>query len=417
MRQPDGLPAGEDQRGLQALVELADVARPGMAKQRPRRIAGERRMGGGIAGVALHQRADQQSEVLATLAQRRQSERQSRQARQQIAAKLLLRGQRLEILLGRSDHAEIDRDRLRGSHRPHLGLLQDAREERLCRRWQLLDGVEEEGAAVGVAHQSPRVIRSAGKGPLAVPEQLRVDEGRGERAAIDRNEPPRAAGKRVKPGRDHFLARAGLAADDDGDRRSRDGLRAAEIERERGQQCLEPRRRWPKLVAVAHGSSTGRQHDGAAEEKERVPELDQIAIAKDFALDAAAVQERPVPRARIGENPAAHHPAKRGMGHGHPVVGNRQRDPVTTLRKLSALEIAAPDGNRVDAAQRQADRGHGQPIADEGEKQMGRGAVRNGSDLSRKSPGGERHASILPCNVSTSPNWPALNLHRGSHVT
>ena len=81
---------------------------------------------------------------------------------------------------------------------------------------ELADLVEEQRAAVGDLEESLAVGVGAGEGPLAVAEELALDQVFGQGAAVDRDEGPiGAAALVVEAARDQLLARAGLAQDHD----------------------------------------------------------------------------------------------------------------------------------------------------------------------------------------------------------
>src|SRR5204862_2480674 len=82
---------------------------------------------------------------------------------------------------------------------------------------QLADLVEEQGALVGELEAAELLLGGAGERALLVTEQLALDQRLGERRAVDRDAwtgaPPRRA---VDRARHHLLARARLAAEEDG---------------------------------------------------------------------------------------------------------------------------------------------------------------------------------------------------------
>ncbi len=98
--------------------------------------------------------------------------------------------------------------------RAHGALLDRAQQLALHRQRQLADLVEQQGAAVRGLEEALAVLGGTGEGALAVAEELGLEQGLGDRTAVDRDEGlrrPRAL--RVDRARDELLAGAGLAAD------------------------------------------------------------------------------------------------------------------------------------------------------------------------------------------------------------
>src|SRR5690606_34910941 len=131
----------------------------------------------------------------------------------------------LEVLMGRGDHAHVDRAALVGADRPHLALLHDAQQLRLQRRGHVADLVEEQRTAARLDEQTRARGGRAGERAARVAEQLALEQRLGQRRAVDREERTLA----TRPGlveraRDELLAAAALAADQHRRRRQRDTL-------------------------------------------------------------------------------------------------------------------------------------------------------------------------------------------------
>src|ERR1051326_6290868 len=95
---------------------------------------------------------------------------------------------------------------------PHLAGLEDAEELGLCLLRQVTDLIEEDGPAVGQLEQSRPRAHRPGERALLVPEELALDQGRGNRGAVDLDERRRRAGAVVVDGAgEELLAGAGLA--------------------------------------------------------------------------------------------------------------------------------------------------------------------------------------------------------------
>src|SRR5690606_33955505 len=93
----------------------------------------------------------------------------------------------LDRLVGRGDDAGLGAAGLLPADRVELALLEDAEELGLERGAGVADLVEEDRARAGQLEASLPVGRGAGERPLHVPEELRLEEGLGERRAVDRD--------------------------------------------------------------------------------------------------------------------------------------------------------------------------------------------------------------------------------------
>ena len=112
----------------------------------------------------------------------------------------------------RGNDPHVDPHRPLATDADQLAILDDAQQPYLRWRGELPDLVEEEGPAVGLLEPAFPACRGAGERTLLVPEQLRVDQLRRDRPAVDPAERP-AAKRRVlvDRARDDLLAGAGLA--------------------------------------------------------------------------------------------------------------------------------------------------------------------------------------------------------------
>jgi hypothetical protein len=206
-----------DERGAeQHVLELADVAGPGMA--------GEARQGAGgdpflpdLGGEGLEEVVRQEGEVAEALAQRRDLDGQHREAVEEVLAELPLGDPVLEGDPGGGDDAGVDLPRLGGADGLDLAVLQGPEQLGLGAHRKLPDLVEEEGPALGRGEGSGVGGDGAGEGALLVAEELRVDELRGERPHVEREErAPGVEAAAVEGLGDELLAAAGLAADQHG---------------------------------------------------------------------------------------------------------------------------------------------------------------------------------------------------------
>ena len=123
----------------------------------------------------------------------------------------------LQVLVGGGDQTDVHPDGLVAADPLELPGLEHAQELGLRGRAELADLVEEQGAAVGLLELALAPGLRAGERPALVAEQLGLDQGLGQRRAVDPNErlprPRRVVMQRVG---DQLLAGAALAPDHDG---------------------------------------------------------------------------------------------------------------------------------------------------------------------------------------------------------
>src|SRR5438445_615160 len=128
---PDALAGGQRHRALHAVLQLADVPRPGVGEQPLRHRRREaahrlRHLPGVVADEALREKQD----VASAHAQRRQLDADDVQAEVEILAQAALLDGRLEVAVGGGDDAHVDRDLVVRPDRPHRALLEHAQEAR-----------------------------------------------------------------------------------------------------------------------------------------------------------------------------------------------------------------------------------------------------------------------------------------------
>src|SRR5690348_12601124 len=88
---------------------------------------------------ALEERGDEDPEVFATLAQRRNVHGEPAKARQQVGAKRPVFAHLVQVAMRRGDYSQIDLHRARGANRCVLAILQDPEELALRLRGQVPD--------------------------------------------------------------------------------------------------------------------------------------------------------------------------------------------------------------------------------------------------------------------------------------
>src|SRR5262249_268038 len=119
-----------------------------------------------------------------------------------------------QIAIGRRDEAHVDRLRAQPADAQHLASLERAQELRLQGHRKLADLVEKSGAAGRRLEQPGLLLRGSSESAALLPEQLTLDERRRDRRTIDRYERAAAPGQVMQRVREHLLADAGLADDE-----------------------------------------------------------------------------------------------------------------------------------------------------------------------------------------------------------
>jgi len=155
------------------------------------------------------------TDVLLSLAERRQADREDAEPVPEVAPELARRDHRGQIAMGRRDDPDVRAERPLPSDALKGPVLQDAQQPDLRRLRQLAYLVEEKGAGVGPLEPSlPRRDR-AGEAALLMPEELGVDELGRDGAAVDpEDRARRAGGAVVNRARHDLLSGARLAGDE-----------------------------------------------------------------------------------------------------------------------------------------------------------------------------------------------------------
>ena len=184
-----------------------------------------------------------------TLAQRRQMHSDHVESIEQVGAEAAALDLFFQVAIGGRQHARVYRHRFRGADGDHftlhLPLLQHPQQFDLNRRRRLADFVEEERALIGRGEETGLVFHGTGEGALHVTEEFTLQQGLGERTAVDREKAVvRSRAQLVDVSRNHFLPRSRLAGDQH--RGIRRGDRLGET------QDIEPR------LAAPDGTATGR---------------------------------------------------------------------------------------------------------------------------------------------------------------
>ena len=137
-----------------------------------------------------------------------------RQPVEQIGAELALVDLRREILVGRGDDADVDRDRLGRADPRDLAIFDRAQQPVLRGHRQGAELVEEQGAAIGFLEPAVARLGGAGEAARLVAEQFGLDQIFGQGRAVHDDQRARPArGQVVETLGDQLLAGAALADD------------------------------------------------------------------------------------------------------------------------------------------------------------------------------------------------------------
>jgi len=169
--------------------------------------------------MPLQEVVHQQRDVVAAAIQGRQIDRDDVQPVVEVGAEAALGHLLLEIAVGRGDHPQVDLDRLARTHRIDLALLQHPQQLDLDGVGRLAYLVEEDGAALGLPAETVMIAVGAGERSLDVTEELALEQGLGNRAAVDGHEGPAVPfAAVVDRTRDELLAGAAGPGDQHGGR-------------------------------------------------------------------------------------------------------------------------------------------------------------------------------------------------------
>src|SRR5271157_4523729 len=214
---------GQDRGALDRVLQLADIARPGIAHQQAHRALRKAHPGATQGFLILAQEViGEQRDVILALAERRQRDIDHVYPVEQLLAEASGLDLLFEVAVGRAQNADVEADRLVGAERIAFALLHRAQQLDLERKRQLADLVEEYGAFVRRLQESHLVLCRARECAALVAEQLAFEQVLGQRAAVDRQEAPVGSLRaEMDRARDQFLAGARFA----GDKHARVGAR------------------------------------------------------------------------------------------------------------------------------------------------------------------------------------------------
>src|SRR6266850_2439411 len=221
---------GENDATCNVVLQLSNVAGPAMANQGAHGVL---RDGfdcfvhgrGKLLNEVFHELGD----IRFPLAQRCQVNRKSVQPIIQIFAEFTVPNHLLQVLVRRSNDANIDSSGTRAANGLKFTLLENAEQLGLKLQWHVSNFIEEQSATIRQREPADMRIDSARKGSAFVPEEFTFEEACGHRRAVHLHQISVSAGAElVNRARDDFLAGAGLSGDQNGCIRACDGLHLAE---------------------------------------------------------------------------------------------------------------------------------------------------------------------------------------------
>ena len=208
-------------RSRDRAFEFADVAGPMVRRHQVlgfrRELLGVKRQAVGRT-VARQEAIGQHRNVDGAFAQRRQADRKGVDAVVEVLAEPAFADEHVEWAIGRRDQAEVDVNRLIATQALEPAFLKHTQQLGLCHQRHVADLVKEQGTAVGQLKAARLAVMRAGKGALFVAEDFRLEQAVGQGRAVHGLEVLGSAPRQfVNHARDHFLARAGRAQDQDRD--------------------------------------------------------------------------------------------------------------------------------------------------------------------------------------------------------
>ena len=134
----------------------------------------------------------------------------------EILAELAGPHERLQIAIRRADELKFDLPALLAAYAHHLAVLDHTQQLHLHTERHVRDFVEEQSASAGLFEDASSGLHRSGEGASFVAEELGLEQGFREGAAVDGDERPFLPWKckGVQPLCDLFLAGAGLAGDE-----------------------------------------------------------------------------------------------------------------------------------------------------------------------------------------------------------
>ena len=174
---PDRILVGQHDGAVEHVAELPHVARPAVGEQLGPGRVGQAQVGPAVqAAEMIEEEIDQQADVVAAVAQRRQVQLEHAEPVVQVLAEPLVADVLLQVLIRGGDHADVDAHFLRRPDRQKRMAFENPQQLGLAFERQLADFVEKQRAQVGLLEEADVVAIGAGERAGLVAEQLALHE-------------------------------------------------------------------------------------------------------------------------------------------------------------------------------------------------------------------------------------------------
>src|SRR5262245_3485952 len=206
-----------DSGAPQRIIELADVARPRVAREaRCDPVGGADDLRPDLAIDLGDEEVDQLGDVASPIAQRRDVDTDDIQPEEEVFPEATAAHGRFEVLVRRRHDPDVDVDGLATTNARELALLDDAQELCLQPERHVRDLVEEEGAAGGRFELADAALDRSREGAPLVAEELALQELVRDRRTVEGDERPPPFGILMDGPRHELLSGARLALDQHG---------------------------------------------------------------------------------------------------------------------------------------------------------------------------------------------------------
>src|SRR5688572_1668638 len=213
MARLDRVAVAEDDGALDAVLQLANVAGPRVAVQLVERRSREHeRLLVQIAAEPVDKVPGENDDVPRAFPQRRNLNREHREAEKEVLAELPLGHALLEVPVGRGHDADVNVQRLGATDALEAFFLECTQDLRLEWQRQVADFIQKQRAAMRQLEAAGFPRDGARERALLVPEQFRFEQRVRNRRAVDRHEGRVGAGtERMQAAGKQLLARAALS--------------------------------------------------------------------------------------------------------------------------------------------------------------------------------------------------------------
>ena len=338
------IPLGERKRGLQNVLQFADIPRPGIAQQCPPRRGLKRQRLRATPGETPQQHRDQVSHVFTPLPQPRQSQLKPQQTRIEILTKQSRLNPIVQILMRGCQNMNVYRNGLGSSYGNDLALLQHPQQRSLRCEGELSYLIEQQCASIRGSNQSGAVFGRSGKRTLLHSKKLTFEQVMRYRCTVDRGKGTTASSQRMNSPCHDLFARSSRTKNHHGN----GGLGHLGQHRELPLQGPVPRAQcvYNRIVGSSRllGFGLTWQLRLISKYQKCPTHLNQIPIGQGHTLDPTTVDEGAIFGPNIVQYPHAAIAYQPEMVRRHPGVGQgnaqlwtrRPRHPMVSARLLSA---------------------------------------------------------------------------------